>query len=62
MVNISLTRIDFLMTSLKFCQVQFNQLIHMHLRIQLMVGTQEVLLGEERSDHLCVEGITLVAE
>lgn len=62
MVNMSLTRINFLMTSRKFCQVQFNQLIHMHLRIQLMVGTQKVFLGKERSDHLCIEGITLVAE
>lgn len=62
MVNISLTRIHFLMTSLKFCQVQFNQLIHMHLRIQLMVGIREVFLAKERRDHLCIEGITLVAE
>lgn len=50
------------MTSLKLCQVQFNQLIHMYLKIQSVVGIQEVFLAKERRDHLCVEGITLVAE
>lgn len=55
-MRVNLTQINILMTSLKPCQVQFNQLILTYLKPRLMVGIQEVFLPKERRNHLCFEG------